>query len=89
MNYEPFTTCKMEKKYLIFTDRKKAILRNDDAFKRGEFLKLFPEKTKFYSEIKKHPEEELFALVVDTDYLQLFTPLEINNSILLPSDWFN
>lgn len=44
--------------------------------------------TNNYCEIKKHPEMDLFAVVLDKNYLHLFNESEINQSVELTEDWF-
>jgi len=44
--------------------------------------------TNKYSQPIKHPEQNLWALVIDDNYKQYFTQEEINNSVELTNDWF-
>jgi hypothetical protein len=44
--------------------------------------------TSTYCEIKKHPKKELYAVVIDKNYKNLFTEEQINSSIELSEDWF-
>lgn len=43
--------------------------------------------TSNYCEVLKHPEQELYAIVVDPNYEQYFTAQELQNAIELTSDW--
>lgn len=43
--------------------------------------------TNNYSEVKKHPNAELWAVIIELGYEQHFTNQELNSSIELTSDW--
>lgn len=43
--------------------------------------------TNNYSIPKKHPTQNLWAIIIENGYEQYFTPEELENSIELSSDW--
>lgn len=43
--------------------------------------------TNNYCEVKKHPVQDLWAVIVEPIYEQYFTQQELNSSIELTSDW--
>lgn len=43
--------------------------------------------TNNYCEVKKHPTQELWAVIIEPNYEQYFTQQELNSSVQLTSDW--
>ena len=75
----------METKYLIYTtaieaETKQSKVTSDCNFDDGV--------TTRYADVLKHPTLDQWALIVHPMYLQYFTQIEIDSSVVLSSDWF-
>lgn len=43
--------------------------------------------TNNYCEVKKHPTQDLWAVIIEPNYEKYFTQQELNSSVELTSDW--
>jgi len=76
----------VESKYLIFNTLSEASIREQKVVDDAHFSDGY---TTRYCDILKHPSQNLWALMVDPNYMHLFTQDEINNSVYLTADWFD
>jgi hypothetical protein len=74
-------------KFIVFNTKSEA-----DSLNAEITMKIMPSFTdgitNNYCDVKKHPQQELFAVVVDPNYIQYFTEEEIDSSVELSQDWF-
>lgn len=75
----------MDSKYLVYTDQNTAQIRENQITALCNFK---DNVTTQYAEILQHPTEQLWALIIDPRYEKYFTLYELNNAVILTSDWF-
>jgi len=72
-------------KYVIYTAQTEAIIREQQITDDAMFSDGY---TTRYCDIIKHINQDMWALIVDPNYIHLFTQDEIDNSVYLTADWF-
>lgn len=73
-------------KYIILNSKQEAITLNDRLTQ--SCVELWMDGvTLNYCEIKKHPIENKWAIIIDEKYISKFTQEEINSSVELGEDW--
>lgn len=72
-------------KYVIYSTQTEAINREQQITDDAMFSDGY---TTRYCDIIKHINQDLWALIIDTNYTHLFTQDEIDNSVYLTPDWF-
>lgn len=80
----------MPSKYLIFDTQEAAQNKQSELYARLEqhYLSIY-EKSESYCILHKHPLQELWAIIVDTDNFPLiFSELEVNEAQLLDLTWY-
>jgi hypothetical protein len=73
-------------KYIIYSAQTEAVNREQKVTDDAHFSDGY---TTRYCDILKHPTENLWAVVIDIYYTQLFTQEEIDSSVELTPDWFS
>jgi hypothetical protein len=76
----------MDSKYIIFDTIISATNREQKVVDDAHFSDGY---TTRYCDILKHPTQNLWAVVIDVYYTQLFTQEEIDNSVELTPDWYS
>ena len=75
----------MDFKYIIFNNFTEINIREQKVVDDAHFSDGY---TTRYCDIIKHINQDMWALIVDPNYIHLFTQDEIDNSVYLTADWF-
>lgn len=73
-------------KYIIYITQTEAVNREQKITDYANFSDGY---TTRYCDIIKHPTENLWAVVIDKYYTELFTQEEIDSSVELTPDWYS
>lgn len=75
--------------FLVYNNEQEAIDKNNSITQKCIDFNLWGDSlTNKYCVIKKHPNQQLWAVILDEKHKDLFTEEDVNNSVELTIDWF-